>query len=192
MSAWRRQRSFTSLHPTKSNALPKSPLVELSWKQFTSSLTWGVPSHQTSRSTGKSTEDWPKLMALSINSTKEYGTASIWIRALRSASIAQSYALSICKAPSHRVTYRLYLRLLERFHQQCLCTILNIYWSNYVTNIEVLDQVEITCIEAMLLKSRLSWAGHISRMVDHRLPKIALYGELSTGHHDRGEPKKTF
>ena len=28
--------------------------------------------------------------------------------------------------------------------------------------------------------------------VDHHLPKIALYGELSTGYYDRGAPKKHF
>ena len=90
------------------------------------------------------------------------------------------------------VTYSHHLRLLERFHQRCLRTILNIHWSDYVTNVEVLEQAEITSIEAMLLKSQLRWAGHVSRMEDHRLPKIVLYGELSTGHRDRGAPKKRY
>ncbi|XP_063614375.1 uncharacterized protein LOC134787527 [Penaeus indicus] len=90
------------------------------------------------------------------------------------------------------VTYRHHLRLLECFHQRCLCTILNIHWSDYVTNVEVFEQAEISSIEAMLLKSQLCWAGHVSRMEEHRLPKIALYGELSTGHRDRGAPKKRY
>ncbi|XP_037780164.1 uncharacterized protein LOC119576558 [Penaeus monodon] len=84
------------------------------------------------------------------------------------------------------VTYRHYLQLLERFHQRCLRTILNIHWSD-VTNVEVLEQVEITIIEAMLLKLQLRWAGRVSRMDEHRLPKIALYG-----HRDRGAPKKRY
>ena len=29
-------------------------------------------------------------------------------------------------------------------------------------------------------------------MEDHRLPKIVMYGELSTGHRERGAPKKRF
>ena len=66
---------------------------------------------------------------------------------------------------------RHHLRLLERFHQRSLRIILNIHWSDYVTNVEVLEQVEITIIEAMLLKSQLRWAGHVSRMDDHCLPK---------------------
>ena len=90
------------------------------------------------------------------------------------------------------VTYRHHLRLLERFHQRCLRTILNIPWTDYVTNVEVLEQAETTSIEAMLLKSRLRWAGHVSRMEDYRLPKMALYGELPTGHRNRGAPKKRY
>ena len=90
------------------------------------------------------------------------------------------------------VTYRHHLRLLERFHQRCLRIILNIHWRDFVTNVEVLEQAKITSIEAMLLKSQLRWAGHVSRMEDHRLPKIALYGELSTGNRDRGAPKKRY
>ena len=29
-------------------------------------------------------------------------------------------------------------------------------------------------------------------MEDYRLPKIVMYGKLSTGHHERGAPKKQF
>ena len=90
------------------------------------------------------------------------------------------------------VTYRCQLRLLERFHQRCLRTILNIHWSEFVTNVEVTEQTKLTSIEAMLLKSQLRWVGHVSRMEDHRLPKIALYGELSSGHHNIGAPKKRY
>ena len=62
------------------------------------------------------------------------------------------------------VTYCHHLRLFERFHQSLLRIILNIYWSNYISNVEVLDQAEITSIEAMLLKSQLRWAGYVFRM----------------------------
>jgi len=88
------------------------------------------------------------------------------------------------------VTYRLHL--LECFHQRCLRIILNIHWSDYITNVEVLQQVVIASIEAMLLKAQLRWSGHVSRMEDHRLPKITLYGELYSSHCDRGAPKKRY
>ncbi|XP_051667216.1 uncharacterized protein LOC127481693 [Manacus candei] len=42
------------------------------------------------------------------------------------------------------VIYRHHLRLLERFHQRCLRTILNIHWSDYVTNTSVLEQAAVT------------------------------------------------
>ena len=44
----------------------------------------------------------------------------------------------------------------------------------------------------MILKYQLRWAGHVSRLEDHRLPNIVMFGELSSGHRDRGAPKKRF
>ena len=42
------------------------------------------------------------------------------------------------------------------------------------------------------VKYQLRWAGHVSRMEDHHLPKIVMFGELSSGHRERGAPKKRF
>ncbi|KAJ7412727.1 hypothetical protein WISP_94766 [Willisornis vidua] len=44
----------------------------------------------------------------------------------------------------------------------------------------------------MLMRTQLCWAGHVSRMEDHRLPKIVRYGELATGCRKRGTPKKRY
>ncbi|XP_069789793.1 uncharacterized protein [Narcine bancroftii] len=90
------------------------------------------------------------------------------------------------------VLYRHHLWLLERFPQRCLRSILNIHWNDFITNIEVLELAESASIESMLLKTQLCWVGHISRMEDHCLPKIVFYSELSTGHRDRGAPKKRY
>ncbi|XP_051645437.1 uncharacterized protein LOC127471941 [Manacus candei] len=90
------------------------------------------------------------------------------------------------------VIYRHHLRLLERFHQRCLCTVLNIHWSDVVTNTSVLEQAAVTSIEAMLMRTQLRWAGHVSRMKDHHLPKILLYGELATGCRKRGALKRRY
>ena len=53
---------------------------------------------------------------------------------------------------------------------------------------QVVDQAEITSIEAMLLKSQMTpeWCG------GHWLLKIAQYGKLSRDYRDRGAPKKLF
>ena len=45
-------------------------------------------------------------------------------------------------------------------------------------------------IDAMLLKYHLRWAGHDFRMTWHRLSKIALYCESSSGNSERGVPSK--
>ena len=42
------------------------------------------------------------------------------------------------------------------------------------------------------MKSQLRWVGHVARMEDHRLPKIILYGELSSGQRNIGGPKKRY
>ena len=59
------------------------------------------------------------------------------------------------------VTYRSHIRLRERFQQRCLRTILNIHWSDFIANIEVLEQAEVSSIEAIILKYQLRWAGHV-------------------------------
>ena len=90
------------------------------------------------------------------------------------------------------VTRRHHIKQLERFHQRCLRNILRIKWWDFIPNSEVLGKANLTCIEAMITKKRLRWAGHVSRMENHRLPKIALYGELSTGRRNVGTPKKRY
>ena len=51
-----------------------------------------------------------------------------------------------------------------------------------------MEKAEIHSIEAMRLKYHHRWAGHVSRMEEHRLPKVALYGEMSTVHEEIGGP----
>ena len=85
-----------------------------------------------------------------------------------------------------------HLKLLERFHQHCLHTILNIHWSDYINNLIVLERADIPSIESMLLKIQLRWAGHVSRMEHHCLSRIILYGELTSGLQNRGALKKRY
>ena len=59
-----------------------------------------------------------------------------------------------------------------------LQTILNITWQDHVSDLQVLDMAESTSIDAMILKSRLCWFGHIIRMEDNRLPKQMMFGKL--------------
>ena len=69
--------------------------------------------------------------------------------------------------------------------------LLNIHWSDFVTNVEVLEQAEVPSIEAILSKYQLQ-AGRVTRMEEHRLPKIFMYDAPSTGYRDRGAPKNRY
>ena len=88
--------------------------------------------------------------------------------------------------------YRRQVRLLERFHQRCLRSILNIKWHDYVSNEGVLEEAQLPSIESILLKKQLRWAGHVTRMEDSRMPKAVLFGELKAGKRNRGAPKKRY
>ena len=58
------------------------------------------------------------------------------------------------------------------------------------TDTEVLTRAGLSSVYTMLMKTQLRWAGHIVRMLDHRLPKKLLFGELQEGQCSRGAPKK--
>ena len=90
------------------------------------------------------------------------------------------------------VLHRRHLRSLESFHQRCLRNILKIRWFHRVTNNEVLARSRLTNLQALLHKTQLRWAGHVSRMPDHRLPKAVMFGELESGKRTRGAPRKTY
>lgn len=90
------------------------------------------------------------------------------------------------------VLYRRHIRLLERFHQRCLWTILNVHMNDLVTNIEMLTNAGTTSIESMLFKIQLRWAGHVSRLAAHCLSRIVMHGELSTSHRDGVAPRERY
>ena len=88
--------------------------------------------------------------------------------------------------------YKRHVRLLGRFHQRCLCTILNIKWQDYVSNVEVLAKAHMPSIETIVLKHHLRRAGHVSWMENTRLRKAAFFGELREGKRSRGAPRKRY
>ena len=53
--------------------------------------------------------------------------------------------------------------------------ILNIEWGHFVPNEEVLERANVLDIEIKLLKKRLRWMGHISRLNDTRPVKALLF-----------------
>ena len=90
------------------------------------------------------------------------------------------------------VLYRKQIRLLKRFHQRCLCSILGIKWQDHVSNEEVLKRASLPSIESILLQVQLCWAGHITRMEDVCMPKAVFFSKLREGKRDRGAPRKRY
>ena len=80
-------------------------------------------------------------------------------------------------------------RLLGRFHQRCLGSILGIKWQDYVSNEEVLKRASPPSIESILLRVQLRWASHVTRM-EYVLLKVVFFSELQEGKRDRGALRK--
>lgn len=88
--------------------------------------------------------------------------------------------------------YRYNINQLCTVQQRHLRKILRIKWSDYVSNEEVLRRADAEDIEIMLIKSRLRWLGHVSRMDDDRPVKALTYGELDKGTRPVGRPKLRY
>ena len=76
------------------------------------------------------------------------------------------------------VLYRKQIRLLQRFYQCCLRSILGIKWQDYVSNEEVLKTAGLPSIESILLQVQLHWAGQVTRMENLIMPKAVFLSEL--------------
>ena len=70
--------------------------------------------------------------------------------------------------------------------------ILGIKWQDKVTNIHVLEESGMLSIHSHLMKRRLRWIGHVSRMQDGRIPKDVMFGQLKEGKRRRGRPKLRY
>ena len=84
------------------------------------------------------------------------------------------------------------VRQLGTVQQRHLRRILKIKWDHYISNEEVLARACVEDIEILLVRSRLRWLGHVSRMEDDRPVKSLLYGELTEGTRPVGRPKLRY
>ena len=88
--------------------------------------------------------------------------------------------------------YRHHIKKLKTLQQQHLRFILNIKWTDYVTNDEVLERAKTEDIENILIRNRLRWLGHVVRIPDERPVKNLLYSELAEGTRKVGRPFLRF
>jgi len=88
--------------------------------------------------------------------------------------------------------YRRNIRKLDQFHMRCLRRIAHVRWQDKIPNTEVLQICGVTGIEAFIMSAHFRWVGHVTRMDDTRLPKIAFYCELEHGTRSLGGQRKRF
>ena len=69
---------------------------------------------------------------------------------------------------------------------------LGVHWQDRITNARILEQADTTSIEAHIVRPQVSWAGHVRRMPDTRVPKQLLYAELSSGKRKTGGQWKRY
>ena len=88
--------------------------------------------------------------------------------------------------------YQPQMKMLERFHQNCLRRVLGIKWENRIADTEVLAKAGITSVVTMIMQNQLRWAGHLVRLDDSRLPKQLFYSELAIGKRPQHKPRKRW
>ena len=80
---------------------------------------------------------------------------------------------------------------IEAFHNSCLRRICRIFWPNKISNINLYEATGCCSVVEEIRKRRLRWLGHVLRMENHRIPKIALRW-TPPGKRNRGRPKTTW
>jgi hypothetical protein len=90
------------------------------------------------------------------------------------------------------VTYSKNLQAPEQYNQRCLRRIMNVHWSEYRTNNSIHTESGIASVEALIVKNKMRWTGHVVRMDSRRLPVKLLYSELSNGKRKQGGQRKRF
>ena len=80
---------------------------------------------------------------------------------------------------------------LAVFQMNCLRRICGISLRDHVPNVDVLNRCNTFSVESQLQSKRLRWLGHVFRMLDDRLPKKLLFGQVK-GRRPPGGPRSSF
>ena len=75
---------------------------------------------------------------------------------------------------------------LNTFHLRNSRRTLEVSWRDTVSNEEVLRRCGCDSMHTILTTRRLRWFGHVCRLPDNRLPKVALFSETASGSRPRG------
>ena len=80
---------------------------------------------------------------------------------------------------------------LDVFQTKCLRRTCNIFWPNKISNEDLYRRTNSSPISTQIQKHRLRWLGHVLRMPQDSIPKVALRW-TPTGKRNRGRPKTTW
>ncbi|KAI8512981.1 hypothetical protein Bbelb_096200 [Branchiostoma belcheri] len=83
------------------------------------------------------------------------------------------------------------MRKINSFHNSCLRKICNVFWPNKISNAELYNRTGCRKLTTEITGRRLKWLGHVLRMPDNRIPKVALSWRPE-GKRKRGRPKTTW
>ena len=71
----------------------------------------------------------------------------------------------------------------------CLRHICGISLKDHISNAAILSTCQAPSMESQLRSKRLRWYGHLCRMLDSKLPKVMLFGQVK-GSKPPGRPRK--
>ena len=80
---------------------------------------------------------------------------------------------------------------LSAFHTTCLRKILRIFWPHRISNQDLLQQCNTEDLETIITRRRWRWIGHVLRMRDNAIAKVALRW-TPEGKRKRGRPRQTW
>ena len=80
---------------------------------------------------------------------------------------------------------------LNSFQTKCLRRIRQLFWPNTIRNNILLAEMQMKPLTTIIEERRWRWLGHVLRMTDNSLPKIALRW-TPQGNRSKGRPKETW
>ena len=83
------------------------------------------------------------------------------------------------------------MKKIDAFHNRCLRKICRIFWPERISNEELYRLTKCNSVVMEIKQRRFRWLGHVFRMAQNRIPKVAL-GWTPVGKRKKGRPKTTW
>ena len=80
---------------------------------------------------------------------------------------------------------------IDAFHNRCLRKICRIFWPNKISNVDLYKKTGCNSAVLEIKRRRLRWLGHVLRMPQDSIPKVALRW-APPGKRKRGRPNMTW